>query len=66
MPEWNGIYLYGDYCTGYVWGLILSNGGWQAQRLFEAGGLITSFGQDESGEIYLTTDSGEIYILAKK
>lgn len=66
MPEWNGVYFYGDYCTGYVWGLILSNGGWQAQRLFEAGVLITSFGQDESGEIYLVTDSGEVYILAKK
>ena len=22
MPEWQGIYLYGDYCSGKVWGLI--------------------------------------------
>ena len=66
MPEWNGVYLYGDYCTGYVWGVILSNGGWQAQRLFEAGLQITSFGQDESGEVYLTSDGGEIYKLVQK
>ncbi len=66
MPEWNGIYLYGDYCTGYVWGLILSNGVWQNQRLFEAGVTITSFGQDEAGELYLASDNGTIYNLTRK
>jgi glucose/arabinose dehydrogenase len=66
MPEWNGIYLYGDYCSGLIWGLILSEAGWQSQVLFDAGVLITSFGQDESGEIYLASDSGDIYRLTKK
>ncbi|MDP1714620.1 MAG: PQQ-dependent sugar dehydrogenase [Anaerolineales bacterium] len=66
MPEWNGIYLYGDYCSGYVWGLILSDGQWQSQLLFEADVKITSFGQDESGEIYLASDAGGVYFLIKK
>jgi len=68
MPEWNGIYLYGDYCTGHVWGLIKPEGGeqWQAQLLFEAPILITSFGQDEHGEIYLLSDDGKIYQLVRK
>ncbi len=66
MPEWNGVYLYADYCTGYVWGMILSNGGWQSSRLFEAGVQITSFGQDEFGEVYFTTDGGEVYQLVHK
>jgi glucose/arabinose dehydrogenase len=66
MPEWNGIYLYGDYCTGYVWGLIKSVNGWQVQRLFEANVRITSFGQDEAGEVYLLSDTGEVYKLARK
>jgi glucose/arabinose dehydrogenase len=66
MPEWNGIYLYGDYCTGYVWGLVMSNAGWQSQVMFETGVTITSFGQDESGEIYLASDNGNIYRLTKK
>jgi len=66
MPEWNGIYLYGDYCTGYVWGLIKSVDGWQAQRLFETNVRITSFGQDENGEIYLLSDAGEVYKLTRK
>jgi glucose/arabinose dehydrogenase len=66
MPEWNGVYLYGDYCEGTVWGLILSNGQWQSQVLFEADLRITSFGEDEAGELYLVSDTGSVYILARK
>jgi len=66
MPEWNGIYLYGDYCSGIVWGLIRSNGGWFNQVLFEAVGNITSFGQDESGEVYIILDGGQILRLSSK
>lgn len=66
MTVWNGIYLYGDYCTGYVWGVFLSDAGWQNQLLFESGVTITTFGQDEAGEIYLASDNGSIYVLAKK
>jgi len=65
MPEWNGIYLYGDYCTGYIWGLIRSADGasWQNQLLFQTNQRITAFGQDETGELYLIADSGEIFKL---
>ena len=66
MPEWNGIYLYGDYCTGYVWGAMMSGGEWQAQLLFETRERITSFGQDELGEVYLVGDSGNVYKLVRK
>ncbi len=66
MPEWNGIYLYGDYCTGYVWGLINSVDGWQVQLLFETGVRITSFGQDEAGEVYLVTDGGNVHKLVRQ
>lgn len=66
MPEWNGIYLYGDYCTGHVWGLIKSGDQWQVQRLFEAPILITSFGQDQNGEIYLLSDDGKVYQMVRK
>jgi len=64
MPEWNGIYLYGDYCSGIVWGLINSNGGWQNQVLFNDAGRITSFGQDNSGEVYIATNGGQILRLS--
>ena len=66
MPEWNGIYLYGDYCSGTVWGLIPSNGQWQSQILFETDLRITSFGQDPDGEVYLVSDTGGVYLLERK
>lgn len=66
MPEWNGVYLYGDYCSGIIWGVLPSNGAWQSQSLFDLDVTITSFGQDDSGEVYLLSDNGGVYILAKK
>jgi hypothetical protein len=46
--------------------LILSDGQWQSQVLFEADLRITSFGEDEAGELYLVSDTGEVFILARK
>jgi glucose/arabinose dehydrogenase len=66
MPEWNGIYLYGDYCSGKIWGLINSNGQWQSRVMFEAGVTITTFGQDDSGEIYFASDDGSVYHLTNQ
>lgn len=66
MPEWNGIYLYADYCSGFIWGLIRSENGWQSQMLFDTDVNITSFGQDEAGEVYLVGDRGEILRLVRR
>ena len=66
MPEWNGIYLYSDYCTGMIWGLIQTDGGWQTQLLFDVDVTITSFGQDENGEVYLISDNGGIFRLVRQ
>jgi glucose/arabinose dehydrogenase len=67
MPEWNGVYLYGDYCSGMIWGLLPAAEGWRNELLFHEGFRITSFGLDEAGEVYLATYSdGGIYQLAAK
>lgn len=66
MTEWNGIYLYGDYCTGLIWGLIHTGNGWQEELLFDVDVNITSFGQDENGEVYLLSDGGGMYQLVRK
>jgi glucose/arabinose dehydrogenase len=63
IPEWNGIYLYGDYCTGLIWGLLRTGDTWQTQLLFDMDVTITSFGQDAAGELYLISDNGGIYRL---
>lgn len=65
LPEWQGAYLYGDYCTGRVWGLLNTPQGWRNAELFRTNFNITSFGEDESGEVYLVDYSGGIYRLSR-
>jgi glucose/arabinose dehydrogenase len=68
LPEWQGIYFYGDYCSGTVWGLIPTEGGsWLAKALFSTGVQISTFGVDEAGEIYLADlKSGSVLRLGRE
>ena len=67
LPGFYGIYLYGDYGSGRVWGLFPGqDGGWQNQILFESGANITSFGEDEDGEVYLVDHKGFVFMLVEK
>lgn len=64
LPAWQGVYLYGDFSSGSVWGLLkLPDGTWQNALMFETGILVSSFGLDENGEIYLVDFRGTILIL---
>jgi glucose/arabinose dehydrogenase len=60
-PSMQGIYFYGDFCTGKIWGAIYNNG-WQTSLLTTAPFMISSFGEDESGEMYVADyGNGKIY-----
>ena len=62
LPEWTGVYFFGDFCSGLVWGLVhTSENTWTKNDLFETGLTISSFGEDESGEIYLVDYNGGVY-----
>jgi glucose/arabinose dehydrogenase len=64
LPEWTGIYIYGDYCSGEVMGLFQQpDGAWVSQVLFTQPSFITSFGEDEAGELYLVDRNGIIFQL---
>jgi glucose/arabinose dehydrogenase len=64
LPSLRGVYFYGDYCLGYVWGLWRDAAGqWRNQRLFETGFNISSFGEDENGELFLLDLNGAMYQL---
>ena len=65
LPEWQGVYLFGDYCSGIVGGL-LPAANWQQAWLFPGLGNISSFGEDASGEVYLADLSGTIYQFVSK
>jgi glucose/arabinose dehydrogenase len=57
----NGIYFFGDL-TGKIWGLQRVAGIWQRQLLLTPGFPISTFGEDEAGNLYLTDYSaGKVY-----
>jgi glucose/arabinose dehydrogenase len=70
MPEWQGVYFYGDYCSGKVWGALrivtATDETSTSTVLFETGAQITSFGVDEAGEIYLADRNGNILRLDRR
>ena len=64
LPTWQGLYLYGDYCSGHVWGLLRTpDGGWLNGLLFESGHSISAFGEDAGGGVYLVDYAGAVYRL---
>ncbi len=63
-PALQGIYFYADYVSGRIWGLRRIDDGWHNQLLYDAPFQISTFGEDESGELYLADYSnGRIYQL---
>jgi glucose/arabinose dehydrogenase len=63
LQDWAGVYLFADYCTGEVFGLIhTGQDAWATQLLFSTGVNLTTFGQDEAGELYLI-DYGDGILL---
>ena len=60
----SGIYFYADYCSGRVWGLRKGPNGWETQQLLDTGYALTSFGEDDDGEVYAVDgNSGILYRL---
>ncbi len=53
-----GAYFYADYCSGNMWGLAQRGGRWQASLLGEVTYSISSFGEDERGELYVVDLAG--------
>ena len=48
-----GKYFYADYCSGRLWGLTKDNGSWTNRLLLDLNIHPSSFGTDESGNLYL-------------
>ncbi len=57
MSFLRGTYVFGDYCSGRIMGLI--NG--QPHVLLASGLRISSFGEDHAGELYVVDHGGGIY-----
>jgi glucose/arabinose dehydrogenase len=69
LPELAGVYVFGDYNTGRIWGIRLGKDGKAAEAselidLSKTKGLnIASFGEDAEGELYFTAFDGRIHKL---
>jgi glucose/arabinose dehydrogenase len=53
LPELYGMYVFGDYCSGRIWVLAHAAEGWRMAEWLDTSLSITSFGEDDSGELYL-------------
>ncbi|MBI3281836.1 MAG: PQQ-dependent sugar dehydrogenase [Acidobacteria bacterium] len=62
-PDLRGIYLYGDYGSGNIWGLRREEAGWENRLLLRSGLAISSFGEDEGGELYVANHRGDVYLV---
>lgn len=58
FPDLAGVYLFGDYCSGMIWATWPTADGWQTAELLDSDVMISSFGEDAAGELYLTHMSG--------
>ena len=64
IPSLLGAYVYGDFCSGSIWGLRYNGESVSEHRLLVDSGLsITSFGQDAAGNLYVLSRSEGIYAL---
>jgi glucose/arabinose dehydrogenase len=70
FPALYGLYVFGDYCTGRISTLeLLPNGSWVQVLRLDSPHLISSFGEDQAGELYLThigtaATDGAVYRVA--
>ena len=63
FPSLLGKYIYGDFDFGAVWALSIENGEVRSNEVLvaDAGGGISSFGEDEAGEVYIVDFGGRIW-----
>jgi CubicO group peptidase (beta-lactamase class C family) len=68
FPQLAGCYLFADYVAGQVWALKYDKAQKKVDAVYTIHGNIMpiiSFGEDEQGEAYYTTDTGSIFTFRK-
>ncbi|MBF8259633.1 MAG: hypothetical protein HW377_2007, partial [Actinobacteria bacterium] len=53
FPSLRGVYLFGDFCSGRIWGIRKNGAAWDNALLADTTLLISTFGEDEAGNVYL-------------
>ncbi len=67
QPALDGVYFYGDFCSGRIWGFTADAAGqWQNRELLGSGAQISSFGETEQGELLVVDYSGRLFRLSNE
>jgi glucose/arabinose dehydrogenase len=62
FPQLRGTYLYGDYCSGRLWGGRQGVGGaWTTSEMLKGPYSFSTFGEDEKGEVYVAHYGGTVF-----
>ncbi len=66
LPGLAGTYIYGDFGSGAIWSLRMEGGKRTEDRQIARTRLrISSFGEDENGELYICSHTGSIHRLVR-
>jgi hypothetical protein len=63
-PNLVGMYLYGDFCSGKIWGLSWNGSQWSTQLLADTSYAITTFGLGEDASVYVVDQRGGVYLVS--
>ncbi len=61
FPRLQGMYIYGDYCNGKIWGAMRTGSTVTVRELLDTQFLISTFGEDVNGELYVGNHSGSVF-----
>ena len=61
IPALHGVYVFGDFGTGKIWGLQETSGTWTRTLLASTGKNISAFGRDQNGELYAVDYAGAVW-----
>ncbi len=64
LPGLRGTYLYADNGHGRIWGLVYKDGEVVSNQQIAALSRVTSFGEDQAGEVHVLSDNGSIWRMA--
>ena len=70
-PPMQGLFIYADFCSGRIWGLsrpdVDVQDGWQSRLLLNASVPLSSVGEDEEGNLYVTGyQNGSISMITER
>jgi hypothetical protein len=69
IPALRGTYFYADFCSAWIRSFRLSGnvvGDKQEYQLLDANEFPSSFGEDADGELYITTEAGNLYKIVER